>query len=102
MRFDLLRALADRPTDDEKSREIYQTGDRIISDTATVLNNWTGLLLKDFQQHGSLLPSCHNLPSAEICTLMFRFLMETNNDIQRKSVYRRLALMLFWSSSRYT
>ncbi|QKX61671.1 uncharacterized protein TRUGW13939_08824 [Talaromyces rugulosus] len=95
-RFRLLRSLLNQPIYDEELREIYQIGDRIVSDTAFVLNDLKGWLWKDFQQHGILLPSCHNLPSAKISTSMFRFLMETNNDRQRKSVYRRLARVLFF------
>ncbi|KAH8691825.1 hypothetical protein BGW36DRAFT_437369 [Talaromyces proteolyticus] len=95
-RFDLFRSLVNQPIDDEEWREIYRLGDRIISDTAIVLNDLEGWLWEDFQQHGVVLPSCHNLPSAKISTSMFRFLMETNNDRQRKSVYRRLAQVLFF------
>lgn len=99
VRLDLLRSLAKRvkrPIDDKKLRTIYQAGDKIISDTGILLNNLKGWLLEDCRTHGISLPPCRNLPSAEIVTTMFRFLMETKNDEQQKSVHRRLAQVIFF------
>jgi hypothetical protein len=96
VRLNLLRSLAEKPTDDKKLRKIYQAGDKIISETGILLNDLNGWLLKDYQTHGISLPPCHNLPSAKIATTMFRFLMETNNDEQQKSVHRRLAQVIFF------
>lgn len=96
VRFNLLRSLAQKPMDDNKLRIIYQTGDKIINDTGVLLNDLEEWLLRDYQTYRVSLPPCHNLPSPEIPATILRFLMETNNDEQRKSVYRRLARVLFF------
>ncbi|CRG92813.1 hypothetical protein PISL3812_09882 [Talaromyces islandicus] len=101
VRLNLLRSLAKRikrpkrPFDIKKFRTIYQTGDKIISDTGILLNDLKEWLSEDYRTYGISLPRCHNLSSAEIATTMFRFLMETKNDEQQKSVYRRLAQVIF-------
>ncbi|QKX64379.1 uncharacterized protein TRUGW13939_11553 [Talaromyces rugulosus] len=99
VRLNLLRFLAKRakrPINDKKLHIIYQAGDKIISDTGILLNDLKGWLLEDYRTHGISLPPCHNFPSAEIVTTMFRFLMETKNDEQQKSVHRRLAQVIFF------
>jgi hypothetical protein len=96
-RLDLLRSLmshAGLSKNVQTLREIYQLGDSIIHHTAAVLDDWNGWLLQNFPSDGLLLPPCHSLSLKAICASMSQFLMKTNNDMQRKSIHRRLARIL--------
>ncbi|OKL59321.1 hypothetical protein UA08_05001 [Talaromyces atroroseus] len=99
IRLDLLRSLmghAGLSKNIQTLREIYQLGDSIIHHTAAVLDDWNGWLLRNFPSDGLLLPPCHSLSLKAICTSMSQFLMKTNNDMQRKSIHRRLARILLY------
>ncbi|KUL81512.1 hypothetical protein ZTR_11379 [Talaromyces verruculosus] len=99
IRLDLLRSLmshAGLSKNIQTLREIYQLGDSIIHHTAAVLDDWNGWLLRNFPSDGLLLPPCHGLSLKAICTSMSQFLMKTNNDMQRKSIHRRLARILLY------
>ncbi|RAO74328.1 uncharacterized protein BHQ10_010340 [Talaromyces amestolkiae] len=96
-RLDLLQSLvshAGLSKNVQTLREIYQLGDSIIHHTAAVLDDWNGWLLQNFPSDGLLLPPCHSLSLKAICASMSQFLMKTNNDMQRKSIHRRLARIL--------
>lgn len=98
-RLDLLQSLvshAGLSKNVQTLREIYQLGDSIIQHTAAVLDDWNGWMLRSFPSDGLLLPPCHGLSLRAICTSMSRFLMRTNNDMQRKSIHRRLARILLY------
>ncbi|OKL59328.1 hypothetical protein UA08_05006 [Talaromyces atroroseus] len=83
-----------RSFNDEDLREIYRLGDRIINETARVLNDWSEWSSREFQPPNAVLSPCHDLSPVEICAVAFRFLMETHNGIHRKSIHRRLAQIL--------
>jgi hypothetical protein len=97
MRVDLLKSLmskAGQSFKDQTLRTIYEIGDRIVNDTAVVLNNWSEWCSREFQLPDVLLPACHDLSEVEISVAAYRFLLETHNGFHRRLVHRRLAHVL--------
>ncbi|KUL81316.1 hypothetical protein ZTR_09982 [Talaromyces verruculosus] len=86
-----------RSFNDEDLRKIYWLGDRIINETARVLNDWSEWSSREFQPPNAVLSPCHHLSPVEICAVAFRFLMETHNGVHRKSMHRRLAQILIYN-----
>jgi hypothetical protein len=86
-----------RSFNDEELRKIYWLGDRIINETARVLNDWSEWSSREFQPPNAVLSPCQHLSPVEICAVAFRFLMETHNGVHRKSVHRRLAQILIYN-----
>jgi hypothetical protein len=86
-----------RSFNNEDLRKIYRLVDRIVDETARVLNDWSEWPSREFQPPNAVLSPCHHLSPVEICAVAFRFLMETHNGVHRKSVHRRLAQILIYN-----